>query len=170
MMRFHRFGSLWPAEQHESDVARELSDAENAFKWISAVNARLDSRRLGVTAQGPGLDLREFWLVPRVHLNRGWGVDALITPSASRWADWYVAAGYERGLITARTGDGQGDGATVRGLAGEAGLKFRVAVSGRARWALLGYGFGGVRIGVRANGFSRLANPRVVVEVGAGVF
>ncbi|MBN2369623.1 MAG: hypothetical protein JXO72_03975 [Vicinamibacteria bacterium] len=51
-------------------------------------------------------------------------------------------------------------------------MKFRVAVSGKARWALLGYGyrFGGVRIGVCTNGWSRLKHTRFVVEIGAGVF
>lgn len=62
MMRFHRFGARWSPAQHESDAARELSDPENAFKWISAINARLDAGRVGSSLQGPGVDLREVWL------------------------------------------------------------------------------------------------------------
>jgi len=168
MMRFHQFGPAWPPDQHDSDVARELSDPENLFTWISAINARVDSRRFGASVQGPGLDLREVWLVPRLLVNRGWAVEALVTPSASRWADWYVAAGYERGLTPP---DAAGaDGPSRNGFAGEVGLKLRVNVSGRARWAALGYRFAGVRMGVRANGFARLRQPRLILEIGAGAF
>jgi hypothetical protein len=56
------------------------------------------------------------------------------------------------------------------GFASEVGVKFRFAVSGKARWALLGYHFGGVRLGIKANGFTRLRHSRLVVEIGAGVF
>lgn len=108
-------------------------------------------------------------VVPRLLVNRGWGVDALITPSASRWADWYVAGGYERGL-TPVASRSDATVASRNGFAGEIGIKLRVTVSGRARWAVLGYRFAGVRLGVRANGFSRLRQPRIVVEVGAGAF
>jgi hypothetical protein len=92
-----------------------------------------------------------------------------VTPSASRWAEWYVAAGYERGLTPARP-DGGGDMVRTNGFASEAGMKLRVTISGRARWALLGYRFAGVRLGVRANGFTRLQQPRLIVEIGAGAF
>jgi len=169
MMRYHRFGADWPAEQYASDVARQLLNPENAFKWISAVNARLDSSRVLASVQGPGLDLREIWLVPRVLAGRGWGVEALVTPSASRWADWYVLAGYERGLTPPETGTLPGD-ESRNGFASEIGFKLRVTVPARARWALLGYHFGGVRLGVRVNGFSRLRHPRLIVEIGAGAF
>jgi hypothetical protein len=166
-MRYHRFGAAWPAAQYESDFASELLDPENAFRWISAVNARLESNVVGVTVQGPGLDLREFWVVPRAHVRRGWALDALITPSASRWADWYVAAGVER----LRANAAGADTVTVsHTFASEIGVKLRAAVRGRSRWALLGYQFGGVRLGVRASGFSHLRQPRLIVEVGAGAF
>ena len=165
MMRSHRFGAAWPPEQHESDVARELSDPENAFEWISAVNARFDSGRVGLAVQGPGWDLREAWLVPRVLVNRDWAAEALLTPSASRWADWYVAFGYERGVTPRRPAV-----ESRNGFASEVGIKMRLTVSGRARWALLGYHFAGVRVGVRANGFSHLRQPRLIMEFGAGAF
>jgi hypothetical protein len=171
MMRYHRFGSQWPADQYESDLARELSDPENAFRWVSAVNARFESRRAGASIQGPGFDLREVWLVPRAHVvGRGWAVEGLVTPSASRWVDWYAAVGYERGLANTPD-DAARDGArTVSGFGGELGLKFRVAAPGRTRWAVLGYRFGGLRLGLRASGFWRLREPRVIVEIGAGAF
>jgi hypothetical protein len=170
MMRYHRFGTEWPPSQHESDLARELSDPENAIRWISAVNVRFESSRLTAVVQGPGIDMREAWVVPRLVTGyRAWGVDALVTPSASRWADWYVAAGYERGS-PARVSDEPGTAPPRNGFAGEVGLKFRVTVTGKARWALLGYSFGGVRVGVRASGFTRLRDPRFIVELGAGAF
>ncbi|HNV04286.1 MAG TPA: hypothetical protein PLE61_13465 [Vicinamibacterales bacterium] len=170
MIRHNRFGAGHPPRQYESDLARELSDPENAFRWVSAVNARLDSSRLGVSVQGPGLDLREVWLVPRANFTRGWAAQLLATPSASRWADWYVAAGYERGLITAAADGAEGIRRPVNGFTTEVGMKFRVAVSGKARWALLGYRFGGIRLGVCTSGWSRLKHTRFVVEIGAGVF
>jgi len=171
MMRFHRFGREWPAEQHESDLAKVLSDPRNFFNVISAINLRLDSDALALSVQGPGIDLTEVWLVPRGHVGeRGWAAEALITPSASRWADWYVAMGYERGLTTQALSEEPEQEVDVNGFASEAGVKFRFAVSGKARWALLGYHFGGVRLGIRANGFTRLRHPRLVVEIGAGVF
>jgi hypothetical protein len=170
MMRFHRFGGEWPVVQHESDLARVLSDPQNFFRVISAVNVRLDSKDLMLSVQGPGIDLTEVWLVPRGLVNeRGWAAEALVTPSASRWADWYVAMGYESGLI-ANPRDEPQEAVDVTGFAGGVGIKFRFAATGKARWALLGYQFGGVRLGIRANGFTRLRHPRLVVEVGAGAF
>lgn len=119
--------------------------------------------------QGPGLDLREVWAVPRVIFSDGWSVEALITPSASRWFDWYVAGGYEQGIIRRSPASGE-EPQGVNGFASEAGLKFRLTVSGRARWAVLGYRFAGVRLGIRSSGFSRVQHPRFIVEVGAGAF
>ncbi len=170
MMRSHRFGAAWPAAQHESELARVLSDPNNFFNVISAVNLRLDSDQLAASIQGPGLEVPEVWLVPRFLVNEhGWGADMLVTPSASRWVDWYVAMGYESGLVRTHGGDDT-PREPINSFATEFGLKFRVAVSGKARWALFGYNFGGVRLGIRSNGFSRLQQPRVIVEIGAGVF
>lgn len=46
MLRFHQFGAAWPPDQHDSDVARELSDPENLFKWISAIRGTGHAFRL----------------------------------------------------------------------------------------------------------------------------
>ncbi len=170
MMRDNRFGAAYPANQYESDLQRELSDPENALRWISGINARVESNRVGVTVQGPGLDLPEFWLVPRAHFDRGWAVEALLTPSASRWIDWYAAVGYERHRARPRAAIGPDERSAERHLASELGVKFRVTVPGRLRWVLLGYRFGGLRLGVRVNGFSHLHSARVALEIGAGVF
>ncbi len=170
MMRAHGFGIAWPARQHESELGRVLSDPQNFFRVVSAVNLRLDASQFAASIQGPGIEVPEVWLVPRVLANeRGWAADLMVTPSAARWVDWYLAMGYDQGLIRVKTADGT-RGQAVEGFASELGIKFRVAVSGKARLALFGYNFGGVRLGVRTNGFSRLKNPRLIVEIGAGVF
>lgn len=133
-------------------------------------------------AYTPGYDVN-------VHVNDAWGVrdvfgsgrllgsgfssaDALITPSASRWADWYVAAGYEKleERIDATTGLPDPDYPASSGPALELGYKFRMTFKGKARIASLGYHFGGVRLGVRASGYPMLQNIRAVIEIGAGVF
>jgi hypothetical protein len=170
MMRTQRFGREWPADQFDSELARRLSDPEATFRWLSGVNARYESARVHAVLQGPGYDMREFWVVPRVQVSRGgWALEALVTPSASRWVDWYVAAGYEHGL--ARLAPDEDDvRQALNGFGGELGLKFRVRAPGRARWALLGYRFGGVRVGVRSSGFTRIREPRLIVEVGPGAF
>jgi hypothetical protein len=168
MMRTHQFGESSTTRQYDSDLEKEISNPENFARWVSAVNARLQSKEVGVIVQGPGYDAREFWAVPRVFVSRNsWFVDTLITPSASRWADWYAAAGFED-VRRSRTDIGQNG--SLRGFASEIGMKFRIAAPGKYRWGLLGYRFGGLRIGVRANGISRLQQPRLIIELGAGAF
>lgn len=169
MMRFHRFGPDWPTKQYSSLSARSLSAPDNVFRILSGFNFRWDTDRVGGSIQGPGLNLREVWVVPRFLLMDGWGAEALFTPSASRWVDWYAACGYERDIITIPASNG-GNPEILRGFASEVGLKFRVTLPGRARWAALGYRFSGIRIGIRTSGFSRMREPRFVVEIGAGAF
>lgn len=169
MMQFHHFGPEWPTVEYTSSQGQSLSDPENVYRIVSGFNLRWDKDRVGGSVQGPGFDLREVWLVPRAHLMDGWAVDALITPSASRWVDWYVAGGYERGLVRIQERNGN-PSEVLNGFASEAGLKFRVSLPGRARWAALGYRFSGVRIGIRTSGFARIREPRFVIEIGAGAF
>jgi hypothetical protein len=169
MTRSHRFGEGWPARQYDSDLEKELTDVTNVTRWISGVNARFEAKRVGIIAQGPGKDLREVWAVPRVFWStRSWFVDGLFTPSASRWAEWYAAAGYEH--LERNAANANGNGEVIRGFASEIGVKFRATLSGKARWAVFGYRFGGLRIGVRAHGISRLREPRLIIELGAGAF
>jgi hypothetical protein len=169
MMRFHHFGPDAPARQYPSSEVQALSDPENVYRVISGFNLRWDTDRIGGSLQGPGFDLREVWVVPRLLLMDGWAAEAIITPSASRWVDWYAAVGYERGIVRIPTGDGR-EPQLFNGFASEAGLKFRVALPGKARWAALGYRFSGIRIGIRSSGFGRIQEPRFVIEIGAGAF
>jgi len=172
MMRFHGFGPDADVAQFNNAVVAELASQETPFRLLSGVALRGDVNELGVSLQGPGLDLGEFWVVPRVTLVDGVSTDLIFTPSASRWADWYVALGYEHLLQRSRDEDGEKiiTRDSFNGLGVEAGYKFRFAVKGKARWFVLGYNFGGVRLGVRTNGFASLKNTRFVVEVGTGVF
>jgi len=172
MMRAHGFGPAADIKQFDNALVAELAGQETPFRLVSGVALRTDVNELGFSLQGPGLDLGEFCVVPRVTLVDGVTADVLFTPSASRWADWYVAFGYEHLLQRSTVVDGE---KTVQresfdGLGMEAGYKFRFAVRGAARWFVLGYNFAGLRLGVRTNGFSNLKNLRFIAEIGAGVF
>jgi len=46
----------------------------------------------------------------------------------------------------------------------------RARIPGKARWAVLGYQFGGVRLGVQALGFGSLDDIRLIFEIGAGAW
>ena len=100
--------------------------------------------------KGRAIEIPEVWLVPRGHVNR--------TRMGARHADHPVRVTVGRlvcrdGLRTRPTTEALSEesptGDDVTGFASEIGLKFRVAVSGKARWALFGYRFGGVRLGIQ---------------------
>ncbi len=85
-------------------------------------------------------------------------VDVAYMPSASRFADWYVAGGLDYGHYESSTK--VEDGAR---FAIETGVKFRFPIPD---WGT----FFGARIGIRANGSSALHSPRIVFEIGAGIW
>lgn len=174
MHRDNAFGAAAPLHQYSSEFAGRLAEKETPFRIISGVALRFDRSKIGYAIQGPGLDAREFWIVPRVRLTRndGYSVDVLITPSASRWADWYVAAGYDRleQRVDKATGLDDPDFPAYSGPAFELGYKFRLTFKGKARIASLGYRFGGVRLGIRTSGYPNFRDTRAIIEIGAGVF
>lgn len=142
--------------------------AYNGFtRWWERVSfaTRFDGGKGWVATVPFGLQVPGLggWVVARV--SRPWSgatsrksLDVAYMPSASRFADWYAAAGLDHGVYAA---DGlHEDG---RRLAVEAGVKFRFPLPD------LGTFLGG-RIGVRANGRSSLQQQRLVFEVGAGVW
>lgn len=160
MMEYHRFGEA--PEQRETEVGLALTSPESVTRLISGVNVRLESSQVGLAVQGPGIELPQLWLVPRVTVvGRNVSVEALITQTASRWASWYMSGGYASDRREAERNGG---------FVGELGWKFRLTAQGKLRWAMFGYSFAGVRIGIRASGFSSLVNPRAIVEIGAGAF
>lgn len=85
-------------------------------------------------------------------------VDVAYMPSASRFADWYVAAGLDYGRFESTSDVEDGNRFAL-----EAGVKFRFPIPD---WGTF---FGG-RIGIRANGKSPLERQRLVFEVGAGIW
>lgn len=110
--------------------------------------------------QVPGLG---GWMVGR--LSGPWpsgearkSMDLAYTPSASRFADWYVAVGLDYGRFESPTEIEEG-----KRLAVETGVKFRFPLPD---WGT----FLGGRIGIRANGRSPLERQRLVFEVGAGIW
>ena len=83
--------------------------------------------------------------------------DVAYMPSASRFADWYVAGGVDYGRFVSKVGVENGKRVGL-----ETGVKFRFPLP---EWGTF---FGG-RIGVRANG-TALERTRLVFEVGAGIW
>jgi hypothetical protein len=81
-------------------------------------------------------------------------VGGVYTPSASRFVDWYVFAGGERGWTPA-------DGSLRWAFVQELGVKFRF----RPHWLPF---FAGTRIGLRTEAFDDFTNSRMIVEFGAG--
>jgi hypothetical protein len=144
----------------------ELEEAlENPLTGTSAlvpsVALRWD-RHVGLAFMLRGLDLRELYIVPRFTIVDGnYSAEALFTNSAARFISGYVSAGaVSEDRDTGRKWD----------FTAEAGIKARFTASGYLRILTLGYQFGGVRIGVRTNGFDLLTDQRFVVEFGAGVW
>ena len=181
MMDYHQFGLDQLPTQHKSDgVERALSELSLPDSWLSA-SLRVTDRRPGAALILKGLDLREGWIVPRVTVS---GRDAtgefLFTPSASRWADYYVSGGVRRQYVTTR------DSRTIESEAGpqeivivvppnwklvvETGFRFRAQLPSKMRPFVLGYSFGGMRVGLQALGFSSVDQFRFIWEVGAGAW
>ena len=86
-------------------------------------------------------------------------LDVAYMPSASRFADWYVAAGLDYGRFEPESDDVE----EGNRFAVETGVKFRFPIPD---WGTF---FGG-RVGIRANGKSPLERQRLVFEVGAGIW
>jgi hypothetical protein len=104
----------------------------------------------------------------------------MYTPSASRFFDWYVVGGCRRQFESITdteevvTPDGPEDITFVRhprwDIYSELGVRIRAEVPGKLRPFVLGYHFGGFRLGIQALGTSGLEDLRFVFEVGAGAW
>jgi hypothetical protein len=175
MMRRHGMGKDQHSHQYE---AKSLEDLTAPFKKHTSIIPGISYRYDGLTYSGVsvllrGVNLGEFWVVPKFNVqDKSLSPEMLVTSSASRWSDWYVAVGGEHfGKVTQEEGgedvvvhDSEWKGAV------EIGGKFRFRTIGALRYVFLGYSFGGVRIGLRANGFDVIENTRLVFELGAGVW
>jgi hypothetical protein len=94
----------------------------------------------------------------------GWMITYM--PSASRWMDGYLGAGYESLTLT------DVDGSTSRdhGFVLEAGLKFRANIAYSPLRFLPFTDFWGVRVGVKNWGFWDIERLSYVLQIGAGSF
>ena len=103
MMEDHRFGrDELPVQYQAGSLKRALSELNLPDTWLS-VSLRVTERTLGAALIFKGLDIREGWVVPRVTISpRDATGELLFTPSASRWADYYVSGGGRRQYVTTR--------------------------------------------------------------------
>ena len=181
MMADHRFGvNELPTQYKAGSVDRALSELTLPDAWLS-VSLRVTNRKPGAALIFKGLDLREGWIVPRVTVS---GQDAtgelLFTPSASRWADYYLSGGARRQYVTTRESrtidTEQGPQEIVIlvppnwKIVVETGVRFRAKLPAKMRPFVLGYSFGGLRFGLQALGFSSVDQFRFIWEIGAGAW
>jgi hypothetical protein len=178
MMRYHGFGEEQTASQY-SDLSAALKNATSPQRWLS-FSLRADDN-LGRALVFKGLDIHQGWILPKVTVSGvDYSVGALFSPSASRFADYYVSGGIRRQFesveksVTIDTEEGRQDVIVVEppqwNFVTEVGVKLRARIPSKARWAVLGYEFGGVRVGVQALGFGSLEDIRLVFEIGAGAW
>jgi len=179
MMAEHRFGlEEQPTQYKSGSVHRALSELSLPDSWLAA-SFRVTNRQAGAALIFRGLDLREGWIVPRATVSaRDASAEILFTPSASRWADYYVAGGFRRQFVTTResrtidTEQGPQEITEVVApnskIVFETGVKFRALLPRKVRPFVLGYNFGGLRFGLQALGFSRVEQFRFIWEIGAG--
>jgi hypothetical protein len=94
----------------------------------------------------------------------GWTITYM--PSASRWMDSYLGAGYESVTVEEEAGSTSTD----RGFVLEAGLKFRANIAYSPLRFLPFTDFWGVRLGIKNRGFWEIDRLTYVIEIGAGSF
>jgi hypothetical protein len=181
MMGEHRFGrEELPTQYAAGSVGRALSEATLPDSWLSA-SLRVTNRTLGAGLIFRGLDLREGWIVPRATVSKDdMTGELLFTPSASRWADYYVSGGFRHQFVTTRetrTIDTEQGPREIDVLilpdwkiTVETGIKFRARLPAKVRPFVLGYTFGGMRVGLQALGFRQVDQFRFIWEIGAGAW
>jgi hypothetical protein len=181
MMSQHRFGSdQLPSQHKEGSADRALSELSRPDSWLSP-SFRLAGRAIGAGVVFKGLDLRQGWIVPRATFsNQDVTAEMMFTPSASRWADYYVSGGVRRQYVTThetRTFDTDQGTQEINAIITpnwkivvETGFKFRANLPNRMRPFVLGYTFGGMRFGVQALGFTQIDQLRFIWEIGAGAW
>jgi hypothetical protein len=145
----------------------EFGGAHNGFtRWWERISAsaRFDggigwAATVPLGLQVPGLG---GWTVVRLSqpfpgTTSRKSIDMAYMPSASRFSDWYVAAGLDYGRFISDSEVEEGQRFSVEG-----GVKFRFPLPD------LGTFLGG-RVGIRANG-KQLDRQRLVFEIGAGIW
>ncbi|MGH9163849.1 MAG: hypothetical protein ACRD2X_28185 [Vicinamibacteraceae bacterium] len=168
LTKVNRFGARHAPRQHRETEPQDL-ELGSPTGLLAGVGLRVDGGNLGGFVTLRGIDFGEGWIVPRFGLANGFSAEMLITRSASRWVDPYVSLGVELDALDPRILPDQPE-ERRSAFVSEVGFKFRVQVSGRARWLTLGSRFGGLRLGVRFNGLNDINYARWVLEVGPGVW
>jgi hypothetical protein len=171
----------WPEMSTASDFDQLLDvlESESFVKSLS-VAYRHDSQH-GLSLVFPLFVVKNFedpltggFLVNRIYFRddrfRDFAWTLLYTPSASRWFDGYISAGYEWDVDDAPPGSPEST-ITDDGFVLETGFKFRANVS-HSPFRLLGTltDFWGLRLGVQNKGAWDIDGLRYVLEVGAGTW
>jgi hypothetical protein len=177
----NKFGKPYPPEQFPAgDIRAELSRLDSPDQFAS-FSVRSVAGQLGVAVVLRGLDLREGWLVPRLTVDQHTAsAEMMFTRSASRWYGGYFSAGVLRQFnavtetSTVDTDQGRREVTFVvppnwDGVL-EMGVKFRANIPSKLRPFVLGYHFGGFRLGLRARGFPTIFRWQLIWEVGAGAW
>jgi hypothetical protein len=159
------------------------ADAGLALKSF-AISLRADGD-LGLSFVFPLFIVKNFedpmtggFIVHRMYLKdqrlRDFGWMLMYTPSASRWIDTYLAAGYEGDTEEVEPVPGDTTGVTMvthRDFVMETGIKFRVNIT-KSPLKFLSFltEFMGLRAGIKNTGFFDISKLTYVFEFGAGVW
>jgi hypothetical protein len=145
------FGGAYNGFTHWWERISASARFDGGVGWVATIPVGIRVPGLGgwivgrVSGPWPGVETRH-------------SADVAYMPSASRFADWYVAAGMDYGHYESPVEVEDGTRSAV-----ETGVKFRFPMP---EWGTF---FGG-RIGIRANGRSMLERQRLVFEFGAGIW
>ena len=184
MMSYHGFGAdQEPAQYGPNDIRRALQELRQPNGgWLPSMSWRVE-RGVGVALVMGGTDVGLGWIAAKINVNDSAGsIGALFTPSASRFADYYVAGGLQR-LFTSTQFDVQIDTEEGRREVAfalppttdmyiEGGVRFRAQLPDSLGWLewILPDRFIGARVGVRTLGLSDFFDTRFVFEFGAGAW
>jgi len=157
LMRDQRFNPDDEPDQYGRKWVHDLlKPLSGTNPLITNVSFRRD-RTAGGAVTFRGVDIGQGYLLPRFTFTRDadLGFEALFTPTATRFLNWYVSAGIGNDLDEWK-------------FVAEGGLKVNVRVTGFLKTATLNSEFAGFRFGIRTAGFDKLSPIRFIVEIGIG--
>ena len=182
MMSYHGFGADQELSQYgPNDISGALQELRQPDGgWWPSVSTRVE-RGLGVGLVMGGTDIGAGWIAAKINISESIAsIGALFTPSASRFADYYVAGGLHRLLTDTRfdvqfhTEEGRMETSLTlppsTDVYIEGGVRFRAQLPEGYRWITLGDDFIGARLGIRTLGLSDFFDTRFVFEFGAGAW
>ena len=182
MMSYHGFGAdQVPSQYGPNDISGALQELRQPDGgWWPSVSTRVE-RGLGVGLVMGGTDIGAGWIAAKINISESIAsIGVLFTPSASRFADYYVAGGLHRLLTDTRfdvqlhTEEGRMENSFTlppsTDVYIEGGVRFRAQLPEGYRWITLGDDFIGARLGIRTLGLSDFFDTRFVFEFGAGAW